>query len=189
MWGWSEIQVHLVCIHQHGFPVKSLIVHICVCVHALLSYCPLHVPQLLPPWATDRQTDRQTARQTQHQRERAPVMVSGTFLFLTLLSPACAVLIMVGWLCCSTSCVLLPDPILMLHPIPVSTFFSLATGGRRVGGNCHTTSMSVEWSQTWSLAQARPLCFRTQSFPLFSCVYILRRSSPGMTHTAGCYTW
>lgn len=65
-------------------------------------------------------------RQTQCQREWAHVGVAGTLLVLGLLSLVCVasvVLIMVSWLCCSTSSFRFPGPLLIQYPIPVGTLF------------------------------------------------------------------
>ena len=116
--------------------------------HACLCLCTCS-PVLLPsacataaPSLSNRQPDTslagvRTCHGCRHIADRLPCTPF-----------ACAdcdvVLIMLGRLWCSTSWILLPDPVLMLHPILVSNIFRLAPGGKRVGGSCQTTLVSVE---------------------------------------------
>lgn len=113
------------CVFISTGSLWSLWLHVCACVHALLSYCPLHVPQLLPAWATD--------SQTQHWRGREHLSRLQGQCWSLLCSTLLEMIVLWCWSWLADAAVSHPGSFLMLLPIPVNKFCSLVPAGRRVG--------------------------------------------------------
>lgn len=158
MWALSGIQVHMVCIQQRGFP--AFIMHVYVCVHALLSYCPLHVPQLLPAWATDRQPDTTQAR-------------VGSCHGCRHVAGPCSALPRLCWSWSSDSAVAHPRSCCMTLPscstpsqlVNFSAWLLVAGGWWGAAATQH----QCLWNEVKREVspQPDPFCFHTQSLPLF----------------------
>lgn len=153
-------------------------------MHSCFSCTYGSVPTALSKCHSCSQSEQMTARESV-----TSVTSAETWLVFAVLCSACVKYSMLQsalWLACSAlphTIVARPHP---QAPLSASKYFRLSVGGGRVGvdggGGSAATGHHCLWNEVKreDSPQPAPFCFHSQSLPLFTYVYMLRRSSPGV---------